>query len=575
MVFKTAAWDLKEIYPNDLNLKIKQIDKKAKSLEKKRKLLTNNISSKQFITFVKELETLRIEIAKLSCATSLRFSENSANQKAVAEMSKVETSLTNISNRLLFFNLWFKQLPDKKSKQLIKECGDYSYYFQYLRKVKHYTLKENEEKIINIKNVTGPSALNNVYNILTSQFKYTFKGKEVTQNELIVAVRNPSPKVRKEAYLTLLGKYKHYKDVIGEIYKNLVNDWREECLRLRGYKSPISVRNVSNDLPDKAVEVLLKVCEKNQHIFHKFFELKRKNLGLKKLTRFDLYAPLKHEKERNMSYDQAVKLVLNTFNDFSPQFSNAAKEIIDRKHVHSKLQKNKHTGAYCCSVSAKLPPYVLLNYTGTLRDVSTLAHELGHGIHHMLSKDHREFTFHSCLPLAETASIFGEMLLSEKLMKDYPKEAKSLIFTKLGEIYASIIRQASFVQFEVKAHQMLSEGKTLEEVSQVYLADLKKQLGKKIEVDKIFAYEWCYIPHIFHTPFYCYAYAFGNLLVLALWEMYKEEGKIFVPKMIKFLANGGSKSPLEITTEIGVDICSEEFWQKGFKAIEEMIERVA
>ena len=196
---------------------------------------------------------------------------------------------------------------------------------------------------------------------------------------------------------------------------------------------------------------------------------------------------------------------------------------------------------------------MLLNYAGTLRDVSTLAHELGHGIHHNLARNQTEFTFHAPLPLAETASIFSEMVLSERLLEKYPERAKDLLFIKLDELYASIIRQAGFVRFEMKAHKMLEEGKTIDEMSAVYLQDLRRQLGPKVVVDDIFAYEWCYIPHIFHTPFYCYAYAFGNLLTLALYEKYKEEGSSFADKIVEMLAKGGSASPTEITRAVGVD----------------------
>ena len=574
MKYNLSAWDLSEIRPSNVDTLFKEIERRTAALETKRRHLTATISSQSFMLLLKELEELRRITTTLGVFAQLQFAENSADQEAAAFLSRTETFLTKIGNRLIYFSLWFKSLPEKKAQQLISTSGKYTYYFESLRRTKPYTLKENEEKIINIKDVTGASALNSVYNILTSQYLFQFGTKKLTQNELLVHVRDTSPKVREKTYRTLLEKYKDHKDVIGEIYKNLLNDWREESINLRGYKNPISVRNVANDIPDQAIEALLKVCERNQHLFQRFFELKRKKLGLKTLRRFDLYAPIEAKKEKKIPYPDAVALVLETFKQFSPRFYQEALQILNTNHVHSQLQKNKDTGAFCCSVTSTLNPYVLLNYTGTLRDVSTLAHELGHGIHHNLSREQSEFTFQSALPLAETASIFSEMLLSERLQKIYPERTKELLFTKLDEIYASIIRQAGFVQFEIQAHRMMEEGKTIEEMSAVYLQGLKKQLGKKIDVDPIFAYEWTYIPHIFHTPFYCYAYAFGNLLTLALYEMYKERGKTFIPKIIEMLSKGGSESPLEITKAVGVDITSETFWQKGFDVIKEMIESV-
>ena len=571
MAYTPSSWDLSKIQPHDHSFK--EIEKATTALEAQRKKLTSTISPHDFLAILKEVEKLKIQSNTLSCYAYLRFAENTSDQEATAFMSKVETFLAKISNCLLFFNLWFKELPEKKAQELIHTSGRYHYFLEYLRKTKAYTLKENEEKIITIKDVTGVSALNTIYNILTSQFEFEFAGKKVTQEELLNFVRDPSAEKRESAYRTLLSPYVKHKDVLGEIYKNLINDWREENMGLRGYKSPLHVRNIVNDIPDEAVDVLLRVCEKNQHLFHRFFELKRKRLGVKKLRRFDLYAPLQEEKEK-IAYDAAVKMVIQAYESFSPRFKKEALAILNADNVHSLVQKNKMTGAFCMSVNAQCSPFVLLSYTGKLRDVFTLAHELGHGVHHNLAREQTEFTFHAPLPLAETASIFGEMLLSEKLLREKPEAAKEMLFLKVDDLYASIIRQSSFVMFEKKAHKMMEEGKTILEMSEVYLADLKKQLGKNVEVDDIFAYEWCYIPHIFHTPFYCYAYAFGNLLTLALYEMYKVKGEPFAVKIIELLSKGGSESPVSMTKSLGIDITSEQFWQKGFTVIEEMIEKM-
>ena len=569
-----SAWDLSEIRPDHLQKAFQEIETRTKHIEHWRPKLKTKISSKDFISLLAELEKLQILNSKVGVYAQLRFAEDSSDQEAGALQSQVENFLTNISNRLLFFNLWFKQLSEPEARRLISDSGKYRYFLEKMYKSKPYILDEKEEKIVNIKDVTGVSALNSIYNILCSQFQFDFEGKKIGQEELLTAVRSTSPQRREAAYRTLLEKYRSHKDLIGEVYRNIVNDWREENIRLRGYDSPIQVRNVSNDIPDKAVEALLKVCERNGSLFQRFFELKRKKLGLKKMRRFDLYAPLQKKKEKEIPYHEGITTVLETFHDFSPAFHREALNIITADHIHSKVQKNKDTGAFCCSVTSKLNPYVLLNYTGTLRDVSTLAHELGHGIHHNLARGQTEFTFHAPLPLAETASIFSEMVLSERLLKKYPDRAKELLFTKLDEIYASIIRQAGFVRFEMKAHKMLEEGKTIDEISKVYLQDLRKQLGPKVEIDDIYAYEWCYIPHIFHTPFYCYAYAFGNLLTLALYETYKEKGPGYADKIVEMLAKGGSQSPLEITKAVGVDITSEKFWQGGFDVISEMLKRV-
>ncbi len=571
--YKPSVWDLQEIKPQNIHSEELRIENAVQELEKKKSLLTVKISSSIFLRIMRDFENLRKLMEKIGVFTQLRFAENAGDQKAVAEMSQVEHFLTRMNNRLLFFSLWFKQLPKNKAQELTKASGQYHYFLQTLSRTRKYTLKETEEKIINIKDNSGVSALNNIYNILTSEFEYFFTGKKRTQEEMVTFVRSTSLKTREAAYHALLKPYIQQKNALGEIYKNIILDWREENIGLRGYKNPLGVRNIVNDLPDQAVQTLLTVCEKNQFLFQKFFEIKRKKLGLQKLRRFDLYAPLAEEDE-TISYDQAVKSVLDTFQDFFPQCRQIAAAIIEKKHVHSMVQKGKRSGAFCCPATTEVLPYVLLSYTGKYRDVSTLAHELGHAVHMTLSQKQSEFTMDACLPLAETASIFAEMLLSERMLKANPEAAKQMLFTKMDDLYASIIRQAGFVRFEMKAHELFHQGKTIDEVSQVYLADLRKQLGSRIEVDDIFAYEWLYIPHIFQTPFYCYAYAFGNLLTLALYEMYKEQGSSFALKIIEMLSKGGSESPQNITKAVGVDITSEKFWQKGFMVIERMMKEL-
>jgi oligoendopeptidase F len=371
----------------------------------------------------------------------------------------------------------------------------------------------------------------------------------------------------------LFGKYVHYRDVLGQIYRSVVDDWREENVGIRKYREPIQVRNIANDIPDQAVDTLLEVCEKHHHLFHRFFEVKKKRLNLATFSRFDLYAPVKPGDEE-IDYDQGMRMVLESFREFAPEFEQFTRQLIDANHIHSRCQKNKRGGAFCSYTGARVMPYVLLNYAGKTRDVSTLAHELGHAIHGMLAREQTEMTYIASLPMAETASIFAEMLLSEKLMARYPERAAEMSFQKLEDIYASVVRQAGFVAFEKKAHRMLEGGGTVEEISQVYIDDLRRQLGDKLPVDEVFRHEWSYIPHIFHTPFYCYAYAFGNLLTLGLYQLYKENGASFGPKIISMLARGGSDSPQNLAQSLGIDLCSAAFWEKCFKQVEVMVDRV-
>jgi oligoendopeptidase F len=428
-------------------------------------------------------------------------------------------------------------------------------------------LSDAEERLSTIKDLNGSSALEKIYDLITSNFEYEFQGKKLNQQELVEFVRNPDRAVRKAAYEKLFEPYEKNKDVLGAIYTHIIDDWRRES-ELRKHPRSISVRNHANDIPDTAVDALLSVCKKNASVFQEYFQKKAGILGIKDFARYDLYAPLDDTKE-TLTFDEAVKKILSVFTKFHPDFATAAQKIVDEQHIHAKIQQGKRGGAYCYGPSPEDTPYVLLSYTGTPESVSTLAHELGHGVHGILANKHNAFNHHAQLPVCETASIFSELILAEQLKEEKPELARSMTMNQIDGFYASIMRQAWFVIFEEKAHTMVADSPTIDEMSEEYMEELKEQFSK-MEIPQHFQYEWIYIPHIFHSPFYCYAYSFGNLLSLALYAQYKKN-PAFVDDIMKLLAAGGSASPAEMVKTAGFDIADEAFWQGGFDVIEEMI----
>ena len=346
-------------------------------------------------------------------------------------------------------------------------------------------------------------------------------------------------------------------------------------MKIRSYENPIAIRNLNNNIPDESINALLNTCKKNIGILQDYFKLKAKIVGMDKLRRYDVYAPLK-DVSKDYKFDESKDIVLRVFKDFDQDFHDYAKEMFDKNHVHSDIQKGKRSGAFCLSVLPEVDPYVLLNFVGKYNDVTTMAHELGHAVHDMLASGKTLFDFHSPIPLAETASIFSEMLLEEKLLKDgMPKDEKiHLLATQLDGIYASIIRQSYFTMFEIKAHEMIENGCKVSDLNKEWMRNLKEQFGDSVELSDAFQHEWKYIPHIYHSPFYCYGYAFGNLLVLALYKMYQDEGESFVPKYKKILSYGGSEEPVKILKEVGIDIKDEKFWQGGFDLIKDLVENL-
>ncbi|HEY7733388.1 MAG TPA: M3 family oligoendopeptidase, partial [Nitrososphaera sp.] len=383
---------------------------------------------------------------------------------------------------------------------------------------------------------------------------------------------------REAAYKSLFEVYIKNRGVLGEIYQNVVIQWRDEAISMRGYKSPISVRNIANNLEDATVEALLAVCRKNAGLFQEYFRIKAKVLGLKKLRRFDLYAPMnsKASGERRFTYGKAVNTVLETFGDFEDKFRTMAEQVFSERHVDSEIRKAKRGGAFCYTVSPGITPYVLLNFDGRARDVSTIAHEFGHAIHSMMASEMPIMVSHAPLPLAETASVFAEMLLNEKLAEKLSgKERLFLLAEHIDDLYATIMRQAFFTIFEVDAHRMIAENSaTIDEVARHYSDNLMEQFGDSVSISPDFQWEWTYIPHFYHTPFYTYAYSFGNLLVVSLYRQYKVEGRSFVPRYLKILSAGGSRKPEDLLMEAGIDISRQRFWQQGFDYVSEAIQQL-
>lgn len=572
-------WDLSDLVkkaPIDVERNLVDLGKLVGQVESARPRLQATISAPDFLAILKLVESIAELSNRLGAFAYLWFSENTKDANSRSLKSRVEERLTALNNRLLFFDLWWQGVDSFNAERLMAEAGDLRYHLETIRRYKAHTLSEAEEKIINVKNVTGRSALNTLYDVVTNglTFTLTVDGKKRTMNreQLMCHVRSPLASVRQAAYQELYRVFSAHRDPIGEMYRALVNDWKSENVELRAFTSPIAARNLGNDVPNQAVEVLLATCAKNADIFQTYFKLKAKACKITSMSRYHIYAPHKTETKK-YRYDEAVVMVLEAYRSFSPQLADLAEEVFRAKHIDAPTRPGKLGGAYCYSVVPGLTPYVMLNFTGEPRDVATMAHELGHAVHGMMAKDHSVFTFHSTLPLAETASVFGERILSDALMSQEPKKTvrQGLLLSQLDDIYATILRQAYFVRFEQLAHHMIADGATGDQLAQAYLAELRQQFGKYVKVPEEFQWEWLSIPHLFASPFYCYAYSFGNLLVLALYRMYKEQGPSFVPKYLELLSAGGSQSPQDILDKVGVDMTSEAFWQSGFDTIRGMV----
>ncbi len=556
------------------------VEAAAVALEATRSKLVPSISEETFVETLGLVETLAHASRKLYGYSVLFFSEQTGDQDALALRGRVDKALAGAQNRTLFFDLWWKRLDDENARRLFPVAGDVTYYLETLRKFAPYTLTEPEEKVINVKNINGVEGLVTLYEMITNAFTYDLEidgeTRTLTRSEVMVYARDPSPARREAAYRALLKTYEERSGELSQIYKYVAGDWSAENVGLRGIASPISVRNLANDIPDEVVDLLLETCRENVDLYQRFFRLKAGWLGLPKLRRFDIYAPLESA-STEYPFEKGVDLVLGSLRGFSPKAAILAERVLAEGHLDSSPRPGKDTGAFCYGVVPDVTPWVLVNYNDRADDVATLAHELGHAVHAMIAADHSILTFHSSLPLAETASNFVEMLLLEALLEQDgdPELRRTLLAKYVDDSYASVLRQSFFVLFEREAHRMIAEEEaTPDELSEAYLENLREQFGDSLELADEFKSEWVSIPHIYATPFYCYAYTFGLLLVLGLFQRYKAEGGAFVPKYLKILSYGGSKAPMAILDEAGIDIRTRGFWQGGFDVLAGMIDEL-
>ena len=583
-------WNLDDIISLDLYPALfaktrAQIDELSKMFDD---AMVPEMSTQEFINFSNLYEEVIEGMQRLGGRASLMESVNQKDQVALKLKNQLKDLQLYSSEKTQKISQWLKGrevagktvLDDSNAERLFLAVPDLSYVLHYSRRQAGHSLDEKEESIVMAKDSNGVSVINDLRDIIETEFKFSFKPKDKTVEiietlaEINGLTYSADPYTREEAYRARFEQYSQNIDKFFIIYQAIVKDWNYEA-KLRGYDSAISMRNSANHVSDQAIATLMEVCENNSEIFQQFFIYKAKMLGVEKLRRFDIYAPI-GELKTSLSYESALELVLESFDDFSADFANKAREIIASNHVDALPSANKRSGAFCATIAPSTKPYVLLNYSGKGSDVSTLAHELGHGVHSIYAQEHSISSQHPSLPLAETASTFAEMVLFEKLLaKTTDRDEKKLMLTdKIASSYASILRQNFFVKFEIEAHQKIQEGITEQELSALWMKTLQDQFGESVEVDEMFRHEWAYIPHIHHTPFYCYAYNFGELLSMALYQRYKNEGDSFIAVIEKILSAGGSQDPAVVLQEAGIDMASAEFWQGSFTIIEGWISQL-
>jgi oligoendopeptidase F len=572
-----VAWDLSVLFasPDDprIDESLKSLEAQADAFDKTYRgtiAVNGGPSAQHLLAGVQAMESMMDAAYRLSAYSRLLYAADTTKDAHRALMQRVEEALTAIQNKILFFDLEWLAVEDAAAERLVSDplLATYRHHLASARRYKPHTLSEPEEKLMNDKDLTGISAWQKLFTEFTSSQKYSIEidgqVRELNQSEILTLMRRPDRTLRQRAHETFFGTLEKNSAVLSFIYDTRFQDHLVNG-RLRSYSSPAQPRHLDNDIDGAAVETMMQVVERNFPLAHRYFKLKAGLMKLPKLELFDQYAPLFDVKE-TITYPEAKDIVIGALQRFSPEFSGMARRFFDGNWIDADPRPGKRGGAFCAGVTPSTNPYILMSYNDDMRDVMTLAHELGHGMHDLLAAKQTLFNYHPSLPVAETASVFSEMLVFDALLAgmDDPK--------KLEDSFATVFRQTVLTRFESLAYAARAQGRLSGvKIGELWLQANAPYYGEALNMTKGYEWGWSYIPHFINTPFYCYAYSFGELLVLALYGMYRREGEGFVPKYRDLLASGGSAAPAQQMAAIGIDIRDAAFWQVGFDELDRLI----
>ena len=538
----------------------------------------DRLAPRQLREAMQELEVLYEALGRVGSYAGLLYAGDTSRAEYQDLEQRVEQRSTDIRNLLLFFELEWLKLDDAVVNRLLAdpELSSYRHYLASMRRYRPHTLSEPEEKILNERDNTGRNAFGRLFSEVTSALSFELerdgRTEELNLSQILSLLHDPDRVLRERAMSTLYDNLSKHGQVLTFVYDTLIQD-NLTVDRLRNYSHPMAQRHLANEIDGDGVSTMMAATEQNYGLAQDYFRLKAKLLGLPRLALYDQYAPVSGQVQP-FTYSQAQQVILEAFEAFAPTFRQLAGEFFARNWIDAEIRKGKRGGAFCASPSPQLHPYILCNYDDTIRDVMTVAHELGHGLHGCLSRKQNYFNYDTPLTTAETASVFGEMLVFDHLLaQQTDKQARvALLAGKLEDIFATVFRQNVLTRFEESAFAARKENRlTPDTLGSLWLTANGKYYGDAVEMPEGYRWGWSYIPHFIHSRFYCYSYVFGQLLVLALYRMYKDEGKTFVPKYLALLEAGGSDSPETLLKPLGVDIHDAAFWEKGFQEIKGLV----
>ena len=575
------VWNLNDLYSSisskKINNDLSYIEKSSKLFAKKYEGKVVKLDSKKLLSAVLDLEKIDEKMDKILSYSHLLVAENGDHEENKIFFQQMQEKITNYSSLLIFFTLELNQIDNKKLNNLLKdsELIKYKTWIQNRRLFKPYQLDKNLEKLLQDKSITSSNAWIRLFDETIAALRFPFKNKNLTSAEILNFLSDNKSEVRKKAAKSI-GK------VLGQnvkIFSTITNTLAKDKAindKWRNLPNPVSSRNLSNVVEDEVVDALATtVTTSYKKLSHRYYKLKANWFGKKSLNYWDRNAPLPFQSNQKYNWNQARTIVTDSYSEFNPLIGDIVDKFFENSWIHAPVKNGKSPGAFSASTVPSVHPYILLNFQGKTRDVATLAHELGHGVHQYLAgKKQGHFNSSTPLTVAETASVFGEMLTFKSILNNQnnPKEKKALLANKVEDMLNTVVRQIAFFEFEKKIHlQRKTSELSVDQICKIWMDIQRESLGPSIKFDEEYKYYWTYIPHFIHSPFYVYAYAFGDCLVNSLYRVYEEGLEDFDKKYINLLESGGSLRYRELLKPFNLDPSKFDFWKKGIIVIENLI----
>ncbi len=578
-------WNLADLYTGpdapEITRDLEAAASRSKTFRKAYEGKLAGLSGTSFLATIDEYEAIQELLGKVMSYAQLLYAGNMADAKIARFQQEISERANDISVETLFFTLEINKIEDEVLAKKLEHAPLRRYlpWLDATRAFRPHQLSDEVERLLHEKYITGRAAWNRLFDETVAEMRFDIDGQSLTSNDALNLLTDRDAKKRQSAAAGIAKGFKANQRLFALVTNTLAKDKEIED-KWRDFARPVSSRNLANQVEDNVVDALVDAVKQSYpHLSHRYYKLKAKWMGQASLEYWDRNAPLPRDDDRLIAWPEAKNMVLTAYHAFSPELARIGRDFFDKNWIDAPATPGKAPGAFAHPTVPSAHPYLLLNYHGRTRDVMTLAHELGHGVHQVLAGPQGALLSDTPLTLAETASIFGEMLTFQALLKSEtdPDKRRLLLAGKVEDMLNTVVRQVAMHEFERRLHDQRKQGELLpEQISAIWLETQREALGEGIRLpeDSDYGIYWAYIPHFIHVPFYVYAYAFGDCLVNSLYAVYQNADAGFAAKYLDMLKAGGTKRHKELLAPFGLDASDPAFWAKGLGVIEGFIDQL-